>query len=195
MEGSPVKAALLSAAAVLVFAATLPATAPVATAQSKPGACPAFLDHDLRKLHSSQHVNLCKEFAGKPMLIVNTASHCGFTPQFEGLEAVHKKYKDKGLAVVGFSSNDFNQEAADEAKAAEVCVQNFGVSFTMIATVPVKGANANPVFKELAKQSSEPKWNFNKYLVTADGKVAKYFASNVAPDSPEFTAAIESVLK
>jgi glutathione peroxidase len=189
-----VKTALLSAAALLVLAATLPATAPVATAQSKAAACPAFLDHEFRKLHSSQKVNLCKDFAGKPMLIVNTASHCGFTRQFGGLEAVHKKYKDQGLVVVGFSSNDFNQEDADEAKAAEICQQNFGVSFTMIATVPVKGAAANPVFKELARQTSEPKWNFNKYVVAADGKVVKYMAQNVEPDSAEFTAAVESVL-
>jgi glutathione peroxidase len=183
----------LAAAALLV--AIMPPQVPVAMAQGKPAqACPTFLDHDFRKLHSSQQVNLCKAFAGKPLLIVNTASHCGFTPQFKGLEAVHQKYKAKGLAVVGFSSNDFNQENADEAKAAEICEQNFGVSFTMVSTVPVKGANANPVFKELARQSSEPKWNFNKYLVSADGKVVKYFASNVTPESPEFTAAVESLL-
>jgi glutathione peroxidase len=195
MEVRPVKTALLSAAAVLVLAATLPATAPVATAQAKAAACPAFLNHEFRKLHSSHQVNLCKEFAGKPMLIVNTASHCGFTGQFAGLEAVHKKYKDQGLVVVGFASNDFNQEAKDEAESAEICLQNFGVTFTMMAPQSVKGANANPVFKELASQSSEPKWNFNKYLVTADGKVTQYFASAVAPESAEFTGAVESLLK
>jgi len=188
------KSACFIAAALVTVVVTMPATSPVATAQSKPGACPAFLDQDFRKLHSSDKVNVCKEAAGKPMLIVNTASNCGFTPQYKGLEAVHQKYKGK-LAVVGFASNDFNQETSDEAKSAEICFLNNGVTFPVTAATKVKGAEANTVFKELAKQSSEPKWNFNKYLVTADGKVAKYFPSNVAPDSPEFTAAIESLLK
>ena len=189
------KAVSAALAALVVVAAAAPSAVPEATAQDKAGACPAFLDHEFRKLHSSQKVNLCKDFAGKPMLIVNTASHCGFTPQFKGLEAVHEKYKDKGLAVVGFSSNDFNQEAADEEKAAEVCFVNNGVTFTMLSTTNVKGANANPVFKALAAQTSEPKWNFNKYVVSADGKSVQYFDSRVTPESPEMTAAIEKALK
>ena len=189
------KAVSAALAAQVVLAVAAPSAVPEAAAQDTAKACPAVLDHDFRKLHSSQQVNLCEAFAGKPMLIVNTASHCGFTPQFTGLEAVHDKYKDKGLAVVGFSSDDFNQEAKDEAEAAEICVQNFGVSFTMIAPQSVKGAAANPVFKELARQTREPSWNFNKYLVSADGKTVKHFESRVAPDSPEFTAAIESMLK
>jgi glutathione peroxidase len=187
---------ILSAlAAAVLLSALLPPNLPQAFAQSKPAqACPTFLDHDFRKLHSSQNVNICKEFAGKPVLIVNTASNCGFTPQYKGLEAVHQKYKGK-LAVVGFASNDFNQETSDEAKSAEICFLNNGVTFPVMAATKVKGAEANPVFKELNKQSSEPKWNFNKYLVSADGKVTKYFPSNVAPDSPEFTAAVEALLK
>ena len=185
----------LSAAAVLVvLAAATPSGVPEAVAANAAQACPAFLNHEFRKLHSSQQVNLCEAAAGKPMLIVNTASHCGFTPQFEGLEAVHKKYKDQGLVVVGFSSDDFNQEAKDEAEAAEICVQNFGVSFTMIAPQKVKGAGANPVFKELARQTKEPSWNFNKYLVSADGKVVKHFESRTTPQSAEFTSAIEGLL-
>ena len=169
----------------------MPPTAVAADAQ----ACPAFLDHDFRKLHSSQSVNLCKASAGKPMLIVNTASHCGFTPQFKGLEAVHAKFKDRGLVVVGFSSDDFNQEAKDEAEAADTCFLNYGVTFTMLAPQHVKGPDANPVFKELARQSQAPGWNFNKYLVQPDGTVSQYFDSKVAPESPQFTAAIEKVLK
>jgi glutathione peroxidase len=156
--------------------------------------CPAFLNQEYRKLHSSQSVNLCKAFAGKPMLIVNTASHCGFTPQFRGLEAVHEKYKNRGLAVVGFSSDDFNQEAKDEAAAADTCFVNYGVTFTMLAPQRVKGAEANAVFRELARQTQEPKWNFNKYLVSADGKV-QHFDSRVAPDSPQLNEAIEKLLK
>jgi glutathione peroxidase len=160
-----------------------------------PASCPAWLDHDLRKLHSSQSVNLCRLAAGKPLLVVNTASHCGYTPQFKGLEAVHAKYRSRGLVVVGFSSDDFNQEAKDEAEAADTCFLNYGVTFTMLAPQHVKGPQANPVFRELARQSRAPGWNFNKYLVRADGSVAQYFDSQVAPDSPQFTAAVEKLLK
>ena len=156
--------------------------------------CPDYLDHDLRKLHSKDQVNLCEVAQGKPMLIVNTASHCGFTGQFRGLEALHKEYADDGLVVVGFASNDFRQEAKDEAAAAEVCYVNYGVTFTMIAPSHVKGPEANPVFDELARQTEAPSWNFNKYLVDADGKVVSHFGSSTRPDSDALTSAIESVL-
>jgi glutathione peroxidase len=159
-----------------------------------PVACPAWLDHDFHKLHSSDTVNICKNFADKPLLLVNTASHCGFTPQFKGLEALHEKYRDQGLVVIGFPSNDFNQEAKDDKETAEVCYINYGVKFTMLAALPVKGDGANPVFKELARQSQEPQWNFNKYLVRPDGTVLKYFDSRVTPESPEFNAAIAALL-
>ena len=177
----------------LVQVAPLPQGS-VAAAAAAPS-CPAFLNKDFRKLHSSEDVNLCKLTAGKPMLLVNTASHCGFTPQFKGLEAAYEKYKDRGLVVVGFSSDDFNQEAKDEDEAATVCFINYGVTFTMLAPQHVKGPDANTVFKELAKQTQEPKWNFNKYLVAADGKVVQYFDSRVAPESDQFNAAVEKLLK
>ncbi len=156
--------------------------------------CPAFLDHEFKRLHSSKTVNLCEETAGKPLLVVNTASHCGYTGQFEGLEALHRKYRDRGLVVVGFPSNDFRQEAGDEAKTAEVCFVNYGVTFTMLAPSPVKGPAANPVFRELVRQAGEPTWNFNKYLVAADGRVIERFKSSVAPGSPELEQAIEKLL-
>lgn len=165
------------------------------TTASAAESCPSFLNQQYRKLHSSDDVNLCTLAAGKPMLIVNTASHCGFTPQFKGLEAAHQKYKDRGLVVVGFASDDFNQEAKDEAEAATMCFLNYGVKFTMLAPQHVKGAEANAVFKELARQTEEPKWNFNKYLVAADGTVAQYFGSQVAPDSQQFNDAVEKLLK
>ncbi len=171
-------------------AANTPAAAPAPAA-----ACPAWLNQDYRKLHSSQKVNLCQAFAGRPLLIVNTASHCGFTPQFKGLEAAHQKYKDRGLVVVGFASDDFNQEDADEGKAAEICFLNNGVTFTMLAPTHVKGKESNPVFQELARQSKAPSWNFNKYLVRADGKVVQHLGSTVAPDSREFATAVEALLK
>ena len=185
--------AFASLAAVLNVSSLPQVSAIAATPAAQ--ACPAFLNQEFRKLHSSQSVNLCKAFAGKPMLIVNTASHCGYTPQFKGLEAVHEKYKGRGLVVVGFPSNDFNQEAKDEAKTADTCFVNYGVTFTMLAPQPVKGAQANAVFKELARQTQEPQWNFNKYLVAADGKVVKHFDSDVEPDSQELNDAIAKLLK
>ncbi len=156
--------------------------------------CPAYLDHSMRKLHSKEEVNFCALQEGRPMLIINTASHCGYTRQFKGLEALHQRYRDDGLVVVGFASNDFRQEAKDEEKAAEVCYVNYGVTFTMIAPSHIKGDDANPVFRELAAQSQAPSWNFNKYLVDGSGKVVQHFGSNTSPDSKVLTAAIESVL-
>lgn len=156
--------------------------------------CPSFLDQEYRKLHSSESVNLCDQAAGKPLLVVNTASHCGFTGQFAGLETLHQTYRDQGLVVVGFASNDFRQEAASEEKAAEVCFVNFGVTFTMIAPGPVTGDSANPVFQAINQQSQSPRWNFTKYLLNAQGQVVNSFGSRVAPDDPELRKAIESLL-
>ena len=184
----------LACLAAVLSVSPLPQVSAVAASTPAPS-CPAFLNQEYRKLHSSESVNLCKVLAGKPMLIVNTASHCGFTPQFKGLEAAYEKYKGRGLVVVGFSSDDFNQEAKDEAEAADTCFINYGVTFTMLAPQHVKGPDANATFKELARQTQAPQWNFNKYLVAADGKVVQYFDSRVAPDSPQFNDAIEKLLK
>ena len=156
--------------------------------------CPAFLDHEFKKLRSPQTVNLCTETAGKPVLIVNTASHCGFTPQFEGLEALNQKYRERGLVIIGFPSDDFRQEADDEAETAEVCFINYGVTFTMLAPTSVKGEAANPVFQELNRRSEAPSWNFNKYLVSADGESVQHFESKVTPESATLTGAIERLL-
>lgn len=156
--------------------------------------CPDFLNHSMRELHSKNSVNLCDKFSGKPMLIVNTASHCGFTPQFKGLEAVYQKYREQGLIVVGFASNDFNQEDRDEKNAAKICYVNNGVTFTMFAPSNVRGSDANPIFRELAIQTREPTWNFNKYLLDSDGEVVEQFDSNTTPDSVELRQAIEQVL-
>lgn len=159
------------------------------------GKCPAFLDQDYKQLHSDKSINLCSMYqAEKPMVIVNTASHCGFTHQFGGLEALHEKYKDKGLIVVGFASNDFDQEAKDEAEAAKICFENFGVSFTMIAPTKVKGADANTTFSYLAKQSAQPSWNFNKYFVAADGKTIKHFPSDTKPMDSELEKLVAKAL-
>ena len=180
---------LSSASATAALAALLAAASATRAAD-----CPAFLDHDFKRLHSSQGVNLCTEFAGRPLLIVNTASHCGYTPQFKGLEALHRKYQARGLVVVGFPSDDFNQEAKSEAKTADVCYVNYGVTFTMLAPSSVTGAKGNPVFRELNRRAGEPSWNFNKYLVRPDGTVVRHFGSSVRPDAPELRREIEKLL-
>lgn len=156
--------------------------------------CPTAFQHEFRKLHSTETVAICKLVENKLTLFVNTASHCGYTPQFKGLEQLNQRYRDKGLVVIGFSSDDFNQEDKDEAKAAGICYKNYGVSFTMISPSHVKGDDANPVFKALAAQSDAPNWNFNKYLVDKQGKVIKLFRSATTPDSKELTELIEANL-
>lgn len=158
------------------------------------GQCPEYLNQDIQKLHSQKTLNICRTYAGKPLLIVNTASYCGFTPQFSGLEKLYKQYKDKGLVVLGFASNDFDQEAKDDKEIAKVCFVNYGVTFDMFAPIKVTGESAHTLFKALASQAKEPAWNFNKYLLDADGKVVKYFDSQVTPDSPAMKQAIEQIL-
>lgn len=192
----PAATASVTAGAATTAAAATPAGASAATpaAAVATAKCPAFLDQEFTRLRSAEKVNLCKAFAGKPLLVVNTASHCGFTPQFKGLEALNQKYRGRGLVVLGFPSDDFNQEAKDQAETAEVCYVNYGVKFAMFAPTVVSGSKANPLFRELARQTQEPSWNFNKYLVAPDGKVVGYFGSRTAPDSPEMQAAIEKLL-
>jgi len=156
--------------------------------------CHDLLNFSATKLRSSTQIDFCQAFAGKAMLIVNTASQCGFTPQFRGLEALHKKYGDK-LAIVGFPSDDFNQEHDDAEKVADVCYVNYGVTFTMLEPSRVSGDDANAVFEKLASQTGQqPEWNFTKYLVSADGETVKHFASSTKPQSDEFTQEIESLL-
>jgi glutathione peroxidase len=155
--------------------------------------CDDFTNVSMRKLHSEESVNFC-EFKDKPLLIVNTASNCGFTDQFKDLEALHKKYKDQGLVVIGFPSDDFFQEENDEADTAEVCFVNYGVTFTMLTTTAVRGDDANPIFKHLNAQTSSPNWNFYKYLVSADRKTVQRFNSRTKPLSANLTQAIENSL-
>ena len=163
------------------------------TASATALSCPEFLNTEMRKLSSKETVNFCESYAGKPMLIVNTASNCGYTPQFTGLEQLHQDYKDKGLVVVGFSSDDFFQEENDEADAATVCFEKYDVSFPVMATTSVRGRNANPVFKGLGEAKGYPRWNFNKYVVSGDGEVVAKFGSSVGPDSDELRGLIDEV--
>ncbi|MFC6440787.1 glutathione peroxidase [Bowmanella sp. JS7-9] len=157
--------------------------------------CPDVLKFVKRKLNSQETVNLCNEYAGKPLLIVNTASYCGFTPQFKGLEALYADYKDRGLVVLGFPSHDFNQEDKDEGKTAELCELTYGVQFPMFEPIHVKGDEADPLYRKLAKATGEwPSWNFNKYLIDKQGNVVKHYGSRVKPQSKEMLADIEKVL-
>ena len=156
--------------------------------------CPALLDQQMRPLGKQETVSLCERYAGRPLLIVNTASHCGYTRQFKGLEALNQEFRERGLRVIGFSSDDFRQEADSEAEAARVCYVNYGVSFDMYAQVHVRGEDAHPLFRELARQSEAPGWNFYKYLVDREGKVVAAFPSGTAPDDKALRAAIEKLL-
>lgn len=143
--------------------------------------CPEYLNTELRRLHSQEKVNLCSYFqTGKPLVIVNTASHCGFTKQFGGLEALYQKYREQGLVIMGFPSNSFNQEESSEEGTARVCFKNFGVTFPMFEHVDVKGEHAHPLFQYLAKASEAPSWNFNKYLIVDDQ--ITHYGSRTAPE-------------
>ncbi|SMF58187.1 glutathione peroxidase [Alteromonadaceae bacterium Bs31] len=178
----------------LILTSSLGSALAVAKQDQPAEACPAFLDHEFKKLHSSKTVNLCDLYSGKPMVIVNTASHCGYTKQFSGLEALYQKYKDQGVQVVGFASDDFKQAAKSEQEAATICYKNYGVTFTMLAPTPVKGEMANPVFAELNKATSKPSWNFNKYLVSDNGDKVEKFGSNVKPTDSKLEKALTKAL-
>ncbi|GLP95522.1 glutathione peroxidase [Paraferrimonas sedimenticola] len=157
--------------------------------------CAEVFNTEYPKLHSNKTIDMCAETAGKAVLVVNTASHCGFTPQFKELQAVYSQYKDKGLTVVGFPSDDFFQEDDDQAKTAEVCYINYGVKFAMTQPVAVRGSDAIPLFKNLADQADDaPNWNFHKYLVDQNGKVIGSWGSRTKPDSDEIISAIENTI-
>ncbi|MFD2165193.1 glutathione peroxidase [Thalassotalea euphylliae] len=189
------KLAVIASALIAVASMASPEAKAAPSENTEAGAsCAPFFDHSFRKLHAKDDVDLCSLTAGKPVLVVNTASNCGFTPQFKALEAVHKKYKDQGLVVIGFPSDDFFQEEDDEKDTAEVCFVNYGVTFTMLQTSAVRGSDANPVFKHLGDETTSPKWNFYKYLVSADGQKVKHFNSRVSPDDEAFIEAIEASL-
>ena len=129
------------------------------------------------------------------LVIVNTASFCGFTSQYAGLEALHAKYRDKGLVVLGFPSNDFSQETGSNKDIADFCENTFGVKFPMFAKSSVTGKTASPLYRQLGERSgSVPRWNFHKYVVSRDGQTISSFGSSVAPDSSAFVKDIEKKL-
>ncbi len=162
-----------------------------------PAACPALLQHSFPRLQDEEPQALC-QYAGKVLLVVNTASYCGFTKQYGGLEALHQRYGARGLVVLGFPSNDFGeQEPGDNKKIAEFCENTFNVKFPMFSKSVVKPelANANPLFVELARATgSKPRWNFHKYLIDREGRPVEAFGSTTAPESDSLVKAIERLL-
>ena len=164
------------------------------TTNASAAPCGALLDHTVSDLAGTQE-NLC-QYAGKVVLVVNTASFCGYTPQYKGLQALNEKYKSRGLVILGFPSNDFGQqEPGSNKEIAEFCDRTYAVKFPMFAKTSVKDAGGSPVFDGLAKASGErPKWNFHKYLISRDGTQVASFASKVEPESNEFSAKVEELL-
>ncbi|HZM35000.1 MAG TPA: glutathione peroxidase [Burkholderiales bacterium] len=154
-------------------------------------ACPPILDRTLNTIHEKPQ-SLC-EYAGKVLLVVNTASECGYTPQYEGLEALHRKYGKRGLAVLGFPMNDFGgQEPGSNKEIAAFCINQYAIDFPMFAKTELK---RNPLFADLTKATGQaPRWNFHKYLVDRSGQPVAAFPSSVAPEDPRLVDAIEKLL-
>lgn len=156
--------------------------------------CTPLLNHSFLRLQDEKPQNLC-QYCGKVLVIVNTASFCGFTPQYAGLEALHAKFHDKGLVVLGFPSNDFSQETGSNKEIADFCENTFGVKFPMFAKSSVSGKTANPLFRQLAEKTGHPpRWNFHKFVVSRDGREVSSFGSSVDPASSAFLKEIEKKL-
>ncbi|QBE63705.1 glutathione peroxidase [Pseudoduganella lutea] len=164
-------------------------------AATRPANCPAILHRSFKRLQDEAPQDLC-QYAGKVVLVVNTASYCGYTKQYEGLEALHAKYADKGLVVLGFPSNDFGKQEPGTAKEiADLCFNTYGVKFPMFAKTVVSGSAANPLYADLIKATGKtPGWNFHKYLIGRDGKVIENFPSKVTPQDKAVVGAIEKAL-
>jgi glutathione peroxidase len=188
----------LIAGTVMLFWAALDAAhaaaPPPSTASPTTGACPVVLTHTFLRLQDEKPQSLC-QYAGKVVLVVNTASYCSFTPQYEGLEALYLKYRDRGLVVLGFPSNDFAQEKANNKDIADFCENTYGVKFPMFAKSSVRGAQANELYRELAKATGrQPLWNFHKYLIGRDGKVIASYTSLTTPEDKSLVSEIEKQL-
>ena len=169
---------------------------PGALAQTgAPLACPAILQQQFARLQDEAPQNLC-QYAGKAVLVVNTASYCGFTSQYQGLEDLYAKYQARGLVVLGFPSNEFGKQEPGTAKEiADFCFNTYGVKFPMFSKSEVKGPGRNPFYASLAKATGKaPQWNFHKYLIDRSGKVVASFASEVAPGDRSLVSAIEQAL-
>jgi glutathione peroxidase len=166
-----------------------------AAAPALAGSCPALLDRRMPRLQDEKPQDLC-QYAGKVVVVVNTASYCGFTPQYKGLEALYKRYQPRGLVVLGFPSNDFGaQEPGSNQDIAAFCDNTFGVQFPMFSKTGVKGAGADPLYAELGRRTGQtPGWNFHKYVIGRDGETVRSYGSRVTPEDKAFVAEIERLL-
>jgi glutathione peroxidase len=191
MLRSSIYALVIAALAALAVFAAFVAPAPSAAADSP---CPSVLDHEFSNLRE-EPVSLC-QFSGKVLLIVNTASECVYTPQYDGLEKLYRRYRDQGFTVLGFPANDFGrQEPGLNKEIAQFCQVNYNITFPMFEKTSVVGANANPLFRELAAKTGQPpRWNFHKYLLDRTGQPVAAFESAVEPDDPRVTTQIEKLL-
>lgn len=165
-------------------------------ASASPICAETLLDHEFRRLAADEVVNLQTAYAGKVLLVVNTASKCGNTPQYEGLESLYERLEERGLVVLGFPSNDFSgQEPGTEKEIAEFCRLTYKVRFPMFEKVTVKKGGAHPFFTQLATEAGTyPTWNFHKYLIGRDGKLIAQFSPRTQPDDERLLAAIEAAL-
>jgi len=188
---------LLSTVASIPAFAQLNMAAPAApkAAAASPVACPALLQHQFDRLQDEKPQLLC-QYAGQVVLVVNTASLCGFTGQYKGLEELFARYRDRGFVVLGFPSGDFGrQELGDNQAIADFCENTFGVRFPMFSKSRVSGPQANPLFQQLAQRSGQaPQWNFHKYLIARDGQTVRSFPSTVEPQNPTLIRDIERFL-
>lgn len=157
-------------------------------------ACADLYNHQFTTLQGEK-INLC-DYQHQPILVVNTASKCGFTPQFKALEALYSKYKDRGLMVVGFPSNDFRQELSSDKQIGDFCKLTYAVKFPMVSKTSVSGAKANPFYKQLASKTGQaPMWNFYKYVILPGGNQVYAYSSDVKPDATEILNRIKPSLK
>lgn len=159
--------------------------------------CPVTLNHEIRLLNENKTINLCKTYLGNVILIVNTASKCAFTNQYEDLEKLYAKYKDRGFVILGFPSNNFaNQEPGTEKEVQSFCRLTYGVKFPMFSKSNVKKENADPVYKVLGDLTKRyPKWNFYKYLLDRQGNIVDSYSSITNPMSGSLTSQIEKLLE
>lgn len=165
-------------------------------ADNKEAQCSELLNHEFKILGENERVNLCNAYAGKLVLVVNTASKCAFTPQYEGLESMYDRYKDRGLVILGFPSNDFaGQEPGTEKQISNFCRLTYGVRFPMFEKVHAAQSNASPFYHALANAAGEyPGWNFHKYLIAPNGKLIGSFKSHIRPEDRALISVIESNL-
>ena len=187
---------LICAVLALLVVAPVACAGPSPAVAGQASAVGPVLNHQYRPLARQQPVNLAQAHAGQVLLVVNTASKCGYTSQYEGLEALHQRLSARGFAVIGFPSNDFmGQEPGSEEQIAEFCTLTYGVKFPMYEKVVVKGPQATGLYRQLAAATGvAPGWNFHKYVIGRDGTVRAQFPSRVRPDAPELVAAIEQAL-